>query len=63
MKRMRETLSKELPEDIPNLTPEDVSILFVENVDGKTLMRSMPLNERGELVKVWPGGFFEEALQ
>jgi len=23
----------------------------------------MPLNERGELVKAWPGGFFEEGLR
>jgi hypothetical protein len=23
----------------------------------------MPLNEAGELVKAWPGGFFEEGLK
>jgi len=23
----------------------------------------MPLNERGELIKDWPGGFFEEGLR
>jgi hypothetical protein len=63
MKRVRETASGELPDDIPEVTPEDVSIVFVENVEGRTIMRSMPLNERGELIKAWPGGFFEEALK
>ncbi|MDM8550856.1 hypothetical protein QUF72_12285 [Desulfobacterales bacterium HSG2] len=25
--------------------------------------REMPLNERREIVKAWPGGFFEEGLK
>ena len=28
-----------------------------------SIVREMPLNERGELVKAWPGGFFEEATR
>ncbi len=38
-------------------------MLFVEQDDAQTLIREMPLNERGELVKAWPGGFFEEDLR
>lgn len=63
MKRMRETCEGTLAGDFPEVTPEDVAILYVETIDGKTYVREMPLNERGELIKAWPGGFFEEALR
>ena len=38
-------------------------VLFVEPDGAQSLVREMPLNERGELVKAWPGGFFEEGLR
>ena len=38
-------------------------VLFVEPDGARSLIREMPLNERGELVKAWPGGFFEEVLR
>lgn len=63
MRRIRETWSKKLPEGFPKVRPEDVAVLLVEVVDGKTIIREMPLNERGELVKAWPGGFFEEDFE
>ena len=63
MRRMRETSAGALPEGAPAVRPEDVSVLFVEPDGPQTLIREMPLNERGELVKVWPGGFFEEDLK
>ena len=62
MRRMRETSAGTLPEGAPGVRPEDVSVLFVEPDGPQTLIREMPLNERGELVKAWPGGFFEEDL-
>ena len=63
MRRMRETSAGVLPEGAPAVRPEDVSVLFVEPDGPQTLIREMPLNERGELVKAWPGGFFEEDLK
>jgi len=63
MRRMRETCEDKLPAGFPRVTPEDVAVLYVEVVDGRTCVREMPLNERGELVKAWPGGFFEEGLR
>ena len=63
MRRMRETSAGMLPEGAPAVRPEDVSVLFVEPDGPQTLIREMPLNERGELVKAWPGGFFEEDLK
>ena len=63
MRRMRETSTGKLPEGTPGVRPEDVSVLFVESGGSQSIVREMPLNERGELVKAWPGGFFEEGLR
>lgn len=62
MRRMRETRQgKELSG--PPVTPGDVSVLYVEPHGTRSIVREMPLNELGELVKSWPGGFFEEGLR
>ena len=63
MRRMRETAEGKLPEGAPPVRPVDVRVLFIERIEGRTIIRQMPLNERGELVKAWPGGFFEEGLK
>ena len=63
MRRMRETSAGELPDGVPEVRPEHVMVLFVEPDGAQSLVREMPLNERGELVKAWPGGFFEEGLR
>jgi AAA15 family ATPase/GTPase len=63
MRRMRQTYNNELPEGVPPVRPEDVCVLFVEPVGSHSIVREMPLNERGDLVKAWPGGFFEEGLR
>jgi hypothetical protein len=54
---------KQLAEIASLATPEDVSIMVVERDGARSVVRQMPLNERGELVKAWPGGFFEEGLR
>ena len=63
MRRMRETSTGKLPDGVPEVRPEDVMVLFVEPDGSQSIVREMPLNERGELVKAWPGGFFEEGLR
>jgi len=63
MRRMRETFENRLPKDAIPVRPEDVMVLFVEPDGSRSIIRRMPLNERGELVKAWPGGFFEEGLR
>ena len=63
MRRMRQTKDDKLPDGAPGLHPDDVAVFFVEPDGAETLVREMPLNERGELVKAWPGGFFEEDLR
>jgi len=63
MRRMRETHTGSLPAGTAAVRPEDVMVLFVELDGPRSLVREMPLNERGELVKAWPGGFFEEGMR
>lgn len=62
MRRIRETFHEKLPEGVPPVKPSDISVLYVEPDGPRSIVREMQLNERGELVKSWPGGFFEEGL-
>ena len=63
MRRIRETAAKKLPDGLIPVRPEHVMVLFVEPHGPHSIVREMPLNERGELVNAWPGGFFEEGLR
>ncbi len=63
MRRMRETASGTLPKGSRPVKPEDVSVVYVQPDGPRSIVREMPLNERGELLKQWPGGFFEEGLR
>lgn len=62
MRRMRETFLHKNT-GLPPVKPADVSILYVELEGSHSIVRKMPLNDLGELVKSWPGGFFEESLR
>ena len=62
MRRMRESYRGKQTGDLL-VTPADVSVLYVEPDGVRSIIREMPLNELGELVKSWPGGFFEEGLR
>ena len=63
MRRMRETFEDRIEENRFPVNPDDIAVLFVEWHDSQTIIREMPVNERGELVKAWPGGFFEEDIE
>lgn len=63
MRRIRQTKEGKLPEGFPPVTAKDVSILFIQPDGPRSIVREMPLTERGELVKAWPGGFFEESYR
>ena len=63
MRRIRETHLKKLPKDMTPVYPKDVAVLYVEKDGSRSIVREMPLNEMGELVKAWPGGFFEESFR
>jgi hypothetical protein len=60
MRRIRETTSGRLPERALPVRPGEVAVLFVEPSGSHSVIHEMPINEKGDLVKLWPGGFFEE---
>ncbi|EKS8379611.1 DUF3696 domain-containing protein [Bacillus cereus] len=65
MRRIRETTANKRSETLPSITPNDVSILFVEplNKNQGSIIRVLELDEEGELLDQWPGGFFEEGFR
>ena len=63
MRRMRETHDEELPDGVPEVTPKDVCILFVQRIGTSSAIRHMELDDEGRLLDAWPGGFFEEGFR
>ena len=63
MRRMRETSSKTLPDGLPEVRPDDVCVLFVQPKGSSSAVRHLELDEEGQLLDAWPGGFFEEGYR
>jgi hypothetical protein len=63
MRRIRETSAGKLPEGCTPITPDDVMVLFVVPDGTRSVIHEMPINKHGDLIKPWPGGFFEEDFQ
>ena len=42
------------------MKPEQVSVVFIEQVDGEVRATRLRISESGEFVDRWPHGFFEE---
>jgi hypothetical protein len=62
MRRMRQTFEGTFLEGIPAVRPDDVALLYVSPGADGSVVQEIGLNERGELIKGWPGGFFEEGF-
>ena len=62
MRRIRETYSGLINYQEFPLSHDQLGVWFVELLEERTVVREMPVNEYGELIKAWPGGFFEEGL-
>ena len=60
LRRIEETGSGELPEGKPALEPEQVSVVYVEQVDGEVRATRLRIDETGEFIDRWPQGFFDE---
>lgn len=64
MRRMRETAEGTLKDNELKLTPDNVSILYVDaNEKRGTYITELELSEDGTLLDPWPGGFFEEGFE
>ena len=60
LRRIEETHSGELPEGKPALRPDQVSVVFLEQVDGEVRATPLRIDETGEFIDRWPHGFFDE---
>lgn len=63
LRRIRETHQGTLENEVDPVTPDDVCVLYVENLGERSIVRHMPISEDGRLIHDWPGGFFEEGLR
>lgn len=63
MRRIRDTADEKLPTDLPHVRPEDVSVLYVEPTKSGAIVRVLELDDDGEFLDPWPGGFFEEGFK
>lgn len=62
MRRIRETFENRIVDEKLKINPEDVIVHFVEPFESKSIVRELTLNKKGEFIKSWPGGFFEEGF-
>ena len=60
LRRIRETTDDELPPGVAGLSPEDLSVIYVESADEGVRFRSLRVDAEGEFLDRWPRGFFEE---
>ena len=45
------------------LTPDDIGILFIEREKGKSVVRELEIDEKGNFIGDWPQNFFAERAQ
>lgn len=62
LRRIRETAKGILPEGFPPVVPEDVAVHFVEPSKDGPRIRRIEIDEEGDFIDEWPGGFFEESF-
>lgn len=62
LRRIRETAEQdeEYPDYLAKLTPEHVSVYYVQASNGKTEMVPLRISEDGDFLDRWPNGFFDE---
>lgn len=63
LRRIREQSEGELPPGTLGLTPDDLSVIYVENGDEGVRFRPLRVAKDGDFVDRWPQGFFEERAE
>lgn len=60
LRRIRETTANKKPSDLPDVTPDDIALLYVDvNKQGAQVL-NIRVDKHGRLIDRCPGGFFEE---
>ncbi|WP_121191340.1 AAA family ATPase [Pseudomonas aeruginosa] len=60
LRRIRETSERELPAGLQPVSPEDVSIVYMEPGAAGGRTRRIEIDHTGEFASRWPNGFFAE---
>ncbi|MGU3404102.1 AAA family ATPase [Methylobacterium brachiatum] len=63
LRRIREATENEVPPGAMGLTPEDLSVIYVEGSDDGVRFRPLRVDPEGEFIDRWPKGFFEERAE
>ena len=63
MKRIRQTQEGELPAGVPPASKDDIAVYLIQNDGRGVAVMQMRMNDRGEFLKPWPKGLFEESLR
>lgn len=63
LRRIRETTEGELPPGGVELSPEDVSVVYVQSGANGVEMVPLLIDETGEFATKWPRGFFDERAE
>lgn len=63
LRRIRETTENEVPPGAIGLSPDDLSVIYVESGDGGVRFRPLRVDPEGEFIDRWPKGFFEERAE
>ena len=63
LRRIREQSENELPPGILGLTPNDLSVVYVEATEQGPVFKKLRVSEDGDFIDSWPKGFFEERAE
>ena len=63
LRRIRESYDDELPPGVKGLSPESISVVYVERDNQGVKITHLPVTEDGDFEKKWPKGFFEERTE
>ena len=60
LRRIRETTENELPPGVAGLSPDDLSVIYVDKTEQGVQLLNLRVDEEGEFIDRWPKGFFDE---
>lgn len=63
LRRVRETSNNELPPGIEGASPEEITVIYVENSNQSVEFKKMRVDSDGDFLDHWPKGFFTERAE
>jgi len=63
LRRIREKHENELPDYAPEISPDDISVIYVQNTEEGVSFSQIRIDDEGEFIDRWPKGFFGERAE